>query len=427
MNVVASVRPRLSAVSWPRLLATGLFGLTVAAIVVNLILWAGQHFRPPPVSFIRGQGVLVMEMFMAVSYSAMGWLLAHRVTRNPLGWLFLAIGVGTAVQMTGTFLVQEGHEAFRPLDGGELASAWFASTLYLPLVVALFVLVFLLFPDGRPLSRRWGRAGLLAGLGAGAMIVSAGLSPDGLMWYPSLPNPLAAPSALRPLLVVSGLVGLILLVAGVLTSTASLVLRYRRTDEVERAQLRWIAAAVLLLAGGGLPFVISRYALRLDYGSGELLLMVAVAAGCFLPIAAAVAVLHHRLYDIDVIIGRALVYIPLTGILGGLYTAGVATFQRVFVILTGDRSDAAIIITTLVLASMFTPIRNWLQAMVDRRFKPGHGAGSPGAAHGSLDELSARVANLEQLLGQRPAPDVAPAANPAALETRPMQADGRGL
>jgi hypothetical protein len=166
----------------------------------------------------------------------------------------------------------------------------------------------------------------------------------------------------------------------------------------------------------------------MDYASGELLLQVAVGAGCFLPIAAAVAVLRHRLYDIDLIINRALVYIPLTGILGGLYTAGVALFQRLFVALTGDRSDAAIIVTTLVLASMFTPIRNWLQAMVDRRFKPAsaHAAAADiHAAHSSIQELSERVALLEQQLDPRGATSAGRAA-PSA-EPQPMQPDRTGL
>jgi hypothetical protein len=81
-------------------------------------------------------------------------------------------------------------------------------------------------------------------------------------------------------------------------------------------------------------------------------------------------VLRHRLYDIDLILNRALVYIPLTGILGGMYAAGVALFQRAFQTVTGDRSDAAVVIVTLVLAGAFTPIRNWLQAFVDHHFKP---------------------------------------------------------
>jgi hypothetical protein len=89
-----------------------------------------------------------------------------------------------------------------------------------------------------------------------------------------------------------------------------------------------------------------------------------------IPAAAAVAVLRYRLYDIDIIISRTLVYVPLTGFLAGLYAASVALFQRLFVAVTGDRSDAAIVISALVLAAAITPAKNWLQTKVDRRFKP---------------------------------------------------------
>jgi len=415
MTTMQRVLPRFGDIRWTRLLAISLLVLTVASVALNAFLWSGQRFQPPPVSFIRGQSILVVEMFMAVSYAAMGALLSARLARNPLGWLFLAIGLGTSLQMTTTLVVQQGHEAFRPLEPAALWAAWLSSTVHLPVTVTLFVLVFLLFPDGRPLSRRWGWAGWLSAIGTVLVVFAAGLEPSGLIWFPSLPNPLGAPAAAQRFLPFVAVAGLLLMVAGTLLATASMVVRYRRAGEVQQAQLRWIAAAVLLLAGGGLPFVISRYAFDTDYAAGELLLFVALSAGCFLPIAAAVAVLRHRLYDIDLIINRALVYIPLTGILGGLYAAGVALFQRVFVTVTGDRSDAAVVITTLVLAGLFTPIKNWLQAIVDHHFKPhvrpataatsagGGGAiAAESASHtpATLEALGERIALLEHRLNE---------------------------
>lgn len=420
MALMPRTLPRLTDVPWSRILATALLALTVLAVVVDVVIWNGQRFRPPPVSFVRSSAVLLIEMFVAISYAAMGWLLATRVPRNPLGWLFTAIGLGMALQMTSTFLVQQGHQAFRPLNVPELWGGWLSSTLHLPITTMLFVFVFLLFPDGRAISPRWARAGSLAVAGTVLLIVAAGLSPDGLIWFPSLPNPLAAPAALRTPLLVAAVVGLGMLVVAVLAAALSMIVRYRRAGEVQRAQLRWIAVGVALLAGGGIPFLITRYALQMDYASGELLLVIALLAGCFMPIAAAVAVLRHRLYDIDLIISRALVYIPLTGILGGMYTAGVAASQRVFVALTGNQSDAAIVITTLVLASAFTPIKNSLQAIVDRRFKPGaHAHPEPV----TLDSLSARVSILEHaLLAAQSAATPQPASGPSP-EAAPTASD----
>jgi hypothetical protein len=401
-GVLQAVVPRLATFSWAWAAATALLLATVGTLVLDIALWGGQRFRPPPVSFIQGQAIYFVEMLMALAYGAMGWLLATRLSRNPLGWLFMLVGLAMALQMSTTFWVQQGHQAFRPMEPLALLAAWAGSTLHLPLTIVLLVFVFLLFPDGRALSRRWAWAGWAAVAGAGLVGLSVGLAPEGLQWFPTLSNPLAAPSVLRPVLPVLNVGGLVLLVGGAVGATGSLVVRYRRAAAVERAQLRWIAAAVLLLTGAGVPFVIARYGLQMDYASGELMLAIALAAGSFLPVAAAVAVLRHRLYDIDLILNRALVYIPLTGILGGFYTAGVAVSQRVFVAITGDRSDAAIIVTTLVMASLFTPIRNWLQSFVDRRFKPSPAAlaAERQASHSPLDELSERVALLESRLEQ---------------------------
>ncbi len=234
------------------------------------------------------------------------------------------------------------------------------------------------------------------------------MSPVGLVWYPSLPNVFSAPEAYAPLLTADGGIGPS---AG---GGRRGHLRPRRSScatgiphDEERAQIRWIAIAVLLIAGAGLPFVIARYALNMDYQTGETMLAIALTAGCFLPIAAAIAITRYRLYNIDsLILNRALVYIPLTGILGGLYAAGVALFQRIFVAVTGDKSDAAIVLATLVLASLFTPIKNWLQTFVDKRFKPVTKVETPAPAHvhthPDMKSLEARLDELEDRLDHLP-------------------------
>jgi hypothetical protein len=242
----------------------------------------------------------------------------------------------------------------------------------------------------------------LSTIGVALVIVSIGLSPQGLLWYPSLQNLISAPEAYGPLLDVIGAMGLVAAVTGVTIAAASIAVRYSRAHDEEKAQVRWIAVAVLLLAGAGLPFVVARYALNMDYATGETMLAIALAAGCFLPIAAGIAITRYRLYNIDNLINRALVYLPLTGILGGLYAAGVALFQRIFVAVTGDKSDAAIVLATLVLASLFTPIKNSLQNFVDKRFKP-VSKSEPAVpvhvhTHADFKSLEARLDELEDRL-----------------------------
>jgi hypothetical protein len=150
--------------------------------------------------------------------------------------------------------------------------------------------------------------------------------------------------------------------------------------------------------------VVVRYGLQADYATGHFLLATALIAGCLLPLAAAVAILHHRLYDIDVILNRALVYIPLTAILAGLYAAGVALFQRLFVAVTGDRSDGAVVITTLVLAGLFTPVKNGLQNFVDRRFKPTGATPHVDVQH-EIQSVEQRLAQMEERLLKLEGPD----------------------
>src|SRR4051812_50203923 len=93
-------------------------------------------------------------MFFAISYGVMGWVIATRVPRNPLGWLFMFMGLGMAAQMAVTFLVQQSHQAFRPMDSVLLTGAWAASSVHLPSLVAAFAFAFSWFPDGHCLSRR---------------------------------------------------------------------------------------------------------------------------------------------------------------------------------------------------------------------------------------------------------------------------------
>jgi hypothetical protein len=399
MKTASLVRPRrLPQVNWSRALATFLLTFTVLVVVVDIVVWAGIDFRPPHISFIQGSVVFVAEMFYSVSYAAMGWLLASRLPRNLLGWIFLFLGLAMAVQLTITFTIEATgvYQAFRALDTSLLFGAWMASSLHLPTLTLMTTVVFLRFPTGKLLSRRWAIAGWTTLVGALIVGISVGLSPSGLAWYPSLPNIFAAPFAWKPVLQATEILGLVLMVTGVVVATFSMVVRYRQSADVQRAQMRWIAVAVVLFAGAGLPFVIVRYALDLPYSAGHLLLAAALAAGCFLPIAAAVAILRHRLYDIDLILNRALVYIPLTGILGGLYAAGVALFQRAFVAITGDKSDGAVVITTLVLAGMFTPIKNWLQSFVDKRFKP-----AAAAQTGPMEDVELTVDQRVGLLEER--------------------------
>lgn len=164
------------------------------------------------------------------------------------------------------------------------------------------------------------------------------------------------------------------------TGVYSHVYRYRHAStQVERQQTKWaafVAALVLLISMA--DFAVGVIDPTLNIGSapgyrGVIYEMVSDAVQAFalilIPVAILISILRYRLWDIDLIINRTLVYVPLTGIVAGLYAATVALFQRVFLAITGQQSDAAVIVTTLIVASLFTPIKNGLQTFVDKRFK----------------------------------------------------------
>jgi hypothetical protein len=180
---------------------------------------------------------------------------------------------------------------------------------------------------------------------------------------PGVRNPLGAPPELADALDLIVTVGNTIVVTAVLLAGASLVIRYRRADPVEAAQIRWIAvvgitATVLL---GFSAFQLGPITdLAFDLGL--------VALAC-LPIAIGIAITRYRLYDIDRLINRTLVYGSLTAILAGVFTAAVGGAQRIFIAMTGETSDGAIVATTLVVATLYAPLRKRLEAIVDRRFK----------------------------------------------------------
>ncbi len=186
--------------------------------------------------------------YPAAGAPTLGALLAAHRHQSPIGWLLLAIGVWVSLLPPVNLLVAEAYEVFRPVPPGTLFAAWLLSSLMLPLGTALLVMVVLLFPDGRTPSRRWWAAAVVSLLGMALVGVAAALSPEGLVWFPSLPNPASAPASVARFLEVVRITGMSLMLAGVVFSALCLGTRYRHGDEQVRRQLRWIVVGVAVLA-----------------------------------------------------------------------------------------------------------------------------------------------------------------------------------
>jgi hypothetical protein len=368
--------------------ALGLAGLTVAIVVVSLLVWLARGMTEMPVSFGSSPVGVLGLVVSPICYAAIGGILASRLPANPIGWLFIAMGVALGMMLPVNLAVTAAHEGLRPAGTLLTWVAWVRTTFGTPVVLTAAVLAVLVFPEGRLLTPRW-RVVMWIVIGAGlVLLASSALDPVGLVTYPSLSNPLALPYDLKGVVGWSRTVAATLLMAGGVMAIGSIWQRYHDGDAVCRAQLRWIVVAVAISVVAAVPFVVARYVLQVTEPIGELLAATAQIGACAFPLAAAFAISRYRLFDIDVLIGRSLVYLPLMAVLGGMYTAGIALFQRVFVAVTGSESELAVIVTILVVASAFTPVRRALEGIVDRRF-PARPADALSAAAAATDTPSA--------------------------------------
>lgn len=340
--------------SWVPPLAWGLGGASVlgAAAGVWLEMQASSVALPagvePGGSWAFGVAVLAV--------TAAGSVVAAAHPRNPVGWLFLAQGLGWQVAE-----VLLPHYRVLALDGSGGGATWTSVVYEVAWIVpvATVPMVLLLFPDGRLPSPRWRPVPTALLVGVSAIIVGVGATPGPLASTPPITNPLGHLGAAAVLSVVATIGG-VLFLAGSIGGIASVLFRYRRADSIERLQLRWLAyAAGLVLVAWVVASVGEASGWSVDLGN----LRVAPLLG--LPVAVAVAIRQHRLYDIDTVIDRTLVYLGMTAFVTGLYVVVVVTLGS----LLGSQVEgnlALSLVATSVVATLFAPVRHRLQRFIDR-------------------------------------------------------------
>jgi hypothetical protein len=351
-------------------LAWSLAGLSIAmylagAAFVFVTLTAGE--KPPRVGELA-----IFTLFLA--FPIVGALVASKRPGNAIGWLCLAVGLFWMLTV-----LDEQHRAYELAITGEVTSsvtldALFEYSWVLP-VGLLGIYMILLFPDGRLPSRRWRPFAWFAGVVMFVICVGFVFIPGPLQGRPGVRNPLGL-EGLAWLADVAVFI-VLMLPACIVVSAVSLVLRYRRARGEVRQQIKWLAFAACFVGVGYLVVMIvlmffapealenqaSPTPLWVDFLTS---LLLASFAG--IPVAVGIAILRYRLYDIDIIINRALVYVSLTATLVVVYLGGVVLLQRLFLLLTGQRSTLAIVASTLLIAALFSPLRRWVQGFVDRRF-----------------------------------------------------------
>jgi len=328
--------------------------LTAAAVVIYLLdvsVSTEDRERLP-------LGALPALVAAILGFSTVGALIAVRLPRNPIGWLFLVLGAALALVFVAsgyadyTLLANPGA-----LPAGEW-SVWLLSWSFLAPLVTAPTLLFLLFPTGRAQSRRWAVLVWVA-LGAAALAtIGVALRPGPIDYDPPVTNPAGVEGAGDVLRLVAD-AGTVVALVTLVVSAAGLALRLRRSRGEERVQLKWfgysaalVAIAFPVAAGGPSEGLIA-----------DLLWLNALLAFLSVPLATGIAILRHRLYDIDLVIRRTLIYAALTLTLAGAYLGTV-----LLVGLAVGQSGFAVAVSTLAVAALFRPVRGRIQAAVDRRF-----------------------------------------------------------
>ena len=346
------LRGRSSLLAW--VVAWLVVLLYAAGICANYLLErsAGLPSEHPveDVVFLAGSGAFVV----------VGALLVAKRPTNPISWIMAAIAlIGAIFPTGGTYAVYVMSTRGQP-DALAVVGAWTQAWYWYVLLALAFVYLPLLFPDGRLPSRRWLPVAILPGIGTMGMVVLGALVEtlhDSVFDY-TIDNPIGIEGlAFVEDLPIFGLLSALFGV-GFVGGLASVAVRFRRSRGVERQQMKWFVYAVALLLTFPLEGLLPEIVDNVLFG----LTIIAI------PTAIGIAVQRYRLYDIDIVINRTLVYGPLTAMLVLLYVGGVVSLQYAFRALTGQESQIAIVASTLAIAALFNPLRKQVQAFVDRRF-----------------------------------------------------------
>jgi hypothetical protein len=342
-------------------MAWSLMALSVALLVGGfaLSLAASSTVSDRPFGGETGDSSVVANLLTLLPFSVVGAIIASRHPRNTIGWLFCSVGVTIGLNsFAGDYAEFWLASGFGMSGLGETA-AWFSSWLWIVLALLPTSLLLLLFPDGRLPSPRWRPVARGAALGIAGSVVGYALRAGPLEDFPQIANPYGVDS---PIVGMVGVAGSIVAAGSLVASVVSLIVRLRSVGSEQRQQIKWLAyGGAVVVCGvcvGGLTIL----------WSVPVSIVIMSVSLLGLPVFTGIAILRHRLYDIDIIINRTLVYGSLTATLVALYFGGIVLLQRLFVLLTGQQSTLAVVASTLLIAALFTPLRRRIQSFIDRSF-----------------------------------------------------------
>jgi len=299
-----------------------------------------------------------------VLFPSMGALILQRRPSTRVAWLMIALGLAIGFGLLTYAYGVVGMPPAMPLPFAMIALI-LSQLFFVPAIGAATTGILLLFPTDRVLSERWQPVIWIAIFASVAYDVGTLFKPGQFdsIELPGVYNPLGVRGELGTALGFVADLGNLIGLGALILALLSLVLRYRRADAVVAAQIRWLALVAVFAT---VTLGISIFPIG---GLSDLVFGLGLTFTACMPIAIGIAITRYRLYDIDRLINRALVYGSLTAILAGVFTAAVGLAQRLFIAYTGSTSDGAIVATTLVVATLYAPLRKRLEAIVDRWFK----------------------------------------------------------
>lgn len=345
------------------ILAWLFFGLITVSVAASIVLErstrsAGEN--PPRAEMVN--------FLIPIAFAFVGALIISRQPRNVIGLLLMLPGLSLFV-LVDAYLrpfvlgLSPIPQSPTPLF---LAILWFSNWNWLLLVLPL-MFIMVLFPTGRPLNKRWGWLiyyGLaLAGLIVLLATLGQPLAPGSGSADWSVPNPIGfltpewVNSYILPIFVVA-------LPVWVILCAAALFVRFRRARPVERNQIKWLLFAVVLFTVSYIPtFLVG------SFSEPESIWNILWVLGMLtIPVAIAIAILRYQLFDIDLIIQKTAVYTILSALLALVYFGSIILLQTIFEAVTQERSPFIIVVSTLLIAALFNPLRQRVQAFIDRRF-----------------------------------------------------------
>ena len=339
-------------------------GFTLCVLMVWLTVVSADS--PGPLEYDETPAIVVIYVLLSIMYTTLGSLIGSRQPRNVIGWMFcwsgIAIPAAACAQLYADYVIYNEPGAG---PAGDIA-AWASSWLFPGGLFATPLFLMFLFPDGTPSTRLWRRVSWFGLVVLVMGFVSTAFVPGKVEPVEfGIDNPFATSGALGDMIETLSTAGQASLPLWFLLGIAALVDRRRRSRGDERQQIRWFAYAASLTAlNFGVCFAAAAMGLRV---LADVFFVMGAISLAGIPLASGLAILRYRLYDIDVVINRTLVYGALTAVLALVYVGLVFAFQGVLAPVTAD-SDLAIAASTLAVAGLFRPVRGRVQTFIDQRF-----------------------------------------------------------